>query len=409
MKGSINYTLGMYAIILLLLVSCSKSSSNMTGNNPPPANNGNNNDTGEAVSETRLTISKSIDLAAPRAVLYADTVYTSATLGLSLFRPLPSGFEDKILSFRLPKGYMLVVAENSDGTGESETYVAVNGPINADLPDRLKNKISYIRYIPIDNPDKKGSAFTSLQTVDSMASDWFYNWGLGATSSAQQQYVPMTWGKGACSNENVSVLAQKSGITHLLSFNEPDNADQSNIPNIDTAVARYKIMQKTGLRLGSPVTTQDQVMGDGRWLTRFMATAATQKLRIDYIAVHWYDWGNQTNNQATDSLTAEAVFNRFVTYMGKVHAAYPGKPLWVTEFNANVNRTSVTIHKYFMKLASEWLNNTDYVERYSYFFPNPIPAVNGDGSLTDAGAYWKSMPSTKSFNGNIVSADTKLN
>jgi hypothetical protein len=94
--------------------------------------------------------------------------------------------------------------------------------------------------------------------------------------------------------------------------------------------------------------------------------------------------------------------------MGKVHEAYPDKKVWVTEFNANVNRTSTVVHEYFMKLSTEWMNSTDYVERYSYFFPKPVPATNADGSLTEAGAYWQSLPSSKAFSGNIVSADTEL-
>ena len=133
----------------------------------------------------------------------------------------------------------------------------------------------------------------------------------------------MTWGKGSCTNANAKYLIERNDVDHLLSFNEPDNAGQSNIPIIDTAVQRYLIMMKTGLRLGSPVTTQDQASGAGRWLSNFMDMAQTQKARVDYIAVHWYDWGNETNSGTTDSLTAEKVFNRFVAYIQKVHTAYP--------------------------------------------------------------------------------------
>jgi hypothetical protein len=204
-------------------------------------------------------------------------------------------------------------------------------------------------------------------------------------------------------------LVDRNDIDHLLSFNEPDNHSQSNIPNIDTAVARYKIMQKSGLRLGAPATTQNQVFGTGRWLSLFMAKAAAQKARIDFIPIHWYDWGNETHNQASDSLTAEFIFKRFQAYVQKVHDTYPAQAIWITEYNANPNRHSATVHEYFMKLSTDWMNSTSWIERYAYFFPATVPGVNADYSLTNVGMYWNNLTSEKSFQANIVSNDTVLN
>lgn len=404
------YTKIFTLLLLVLATSCKK---NLNGAQTQKLNGNETRTVLDSISALQqgrlLTISKKENIGMPKIQLPPDSVYSSYNLDEALFKPIPSGYEDQIVSFRLPKGYMVVFAENSDGTGESVCYVAADSAINANLPERLRNNISYIRYVPVNNPDKKGTASTQDATVQAFGAQWFYGWSLNRSSFPGQQFVPMTWSKWACTDDNVKYLIERSDVDHLLSFNEPDNVNQSNIPNIDTAVKRYKIMQKTGLRLGSPVTTQDQAFGDSKWLTRFMAKAQEQKVRIDFIAVHWYDWGNQFNNKATDSLTAEAVFNRFVNYMQKVHAAYPAQPIWVTEFNANVNRTSVVIHEYFMKLAIDWMNSTPYVERYAYFFPKPLPDVNADFTLTDIGEYWKSLASTKSFNGNIVSGDTILN
>lgn len=356
-----------------------------------------------------LNISQSPDLGMPKVQLYADTVYTSYSLDDGLVKSLPAGYENQIVSFRLPKGYMVVFAENSDGSGESACYVAIDSAIVANLPERLRNNISYIRYIAVNNPEKKGTASTSDATVNALGAQWFYGWSLNRSSFTGEQFVPMTWGKWTCTDNYVKYLVDRTDVDHLLSFNEPDNKNQSNIPNIDTAIARYKIMMKTGLRLGSPVTTQDQAFGDGRWLTKFMAKAAEQKVRVDYISIHWYDWGNQLNNKATDSLTAESIFNRFVAYIGRVHQAYPNLPIWITEYNANPNRTSKVIHEYFMKLSTDWMNSTNYIERYSYFFPNSVPAVNSDFSLTEAGQYWKDIVSPTSFTGNITSDAIHVN
>lgn len=142
-----------------------------------------------------LTISKSLNLSMPKVQLSPDTVYTSYSLDEPLFTALPAGYEDQINSFRLPKGYMAVFAENSDGSGESVCYVANDSAINATLPERLRNNISFIRYIAINNPDKKGTASTKDATVLAMGTQWFYGWSLNRASFPGQQFVPMTWEK----------------------------------------------------------------------------------------------------------------------------------------------------------------------------------------------------------------------
>lgn len=348
-----------------------------------------------------LTISKKADIGTPRIQLNPDTAYSDANKGIPKFKTLPAGFDDAIVSFYLPMGYLVVFAENSDGTGASACYVASQSAIKANLPDRLKNRVSFIRYIPVANNSKKGIASTDSNVVKLFTTSWYYGWSLNRPSFGSQQYVPMTWGKGSATIENVAYFFDRKDIDHLLSFNEPDNATQSNIPNIDTAIARYKVMMQSGLRLGAPATTQDQVFGAGKWQTNFIAAAQAQNIRIDFIPLHWYDWGNQTNNQATDSLTAQAVFNRFKTYVERVHTEYPAQKIWITEYNANPGRTSLVVHKYFMKLSAEWMNGLTYLERYAYFFPASVPAVDANGIMTEAGRYWNDLVSPVSFPANI--------
>lgn len=389
-------------LVVSTLVACKKSTEQTVTPTPtptpptPPVTVPQGNYSGQF-----LTLSTVENIASPWTELKADTVYTAYNLSSAKVKAIPAGLEDKIISFYLPKDYMVVFAENLDGTGEAATFVAKDSAIKANLPNRLRNNISYIRYIKINNAEKKGTGSTNAVAVQNFAAQWYYGWSIDKASFVNQQFVPMTWGKGTCTDPQAKYLIERNDVDHLLSFNEPDNTDQSNVP-VDTAIARYKIMMKTGLRLGSPVTTQDQAFGPGKWLTNFMAKAVTQKLRIDYIAVHWYDWGNQNNNAATDSLTAERVFTRFTNYMNNVRLAYPNTPIWLTEYNANINRTSETVHKYFMKLSTEWMNNQSFIERYAYFFPSPLPAVNLDNSLTNIALYWKSLPTTKSLSGNII-------
>lgn len=384
------------ALFVLHVQACKKTGTAPSSTTPPapptPPAQGN-------YSGQKLVISQSEVTAAPWAELHPDTVYTSYRSTSTLFKALPTGFDNKLVSVYLPKGFMAVFASNDDGTGETITLVAKDSAVKVNLPARLRNNISYARYMAINNPFKKGTGSTNDTTVQALTDAWYYGWSLNKPSFSGQQFVPMTWGKGSCTEATVEQLVGRNDIDHLLSFNEPDNSNQSNIP-VDTAIQRYKIMQKSGLRLGSPAVEQNNAFGAGKWLTDFMSRAEAQQLRIDFVAVHWYDWGNQTNNAITDSLTAERIFGRFVAYMERVRQAYPNHPIWVTEYNANINRSSETVHKYFMKLSAEWMNKTDYVERYAYFFPSTVPAMRADRSLTDAGAYWKTFPSTNALTRN---------
>lgn len=378
--------------------SCKKSGGSATNNTPTPP---------PAVDNTpfqpgaTLVVSKTTGMGNPRVALSSDSVYTDSNKGINKFKTLPSGYDNAIVSFYLPKGFIAVFAENNDGTGESVCYVSATASITASLPDALKNRVSYIRYIPLGNNTKKGFAATDSNTVKLFNTSWYYGWSIDRPTFGTQQFVPMTWGKGTATVEYLAYLINRKDVDHMLSFNEPDNVDQSNIPVIDTAIARYKVMMQSGLRLGSPAVTQDQAFGTDKWLTKFMNAAKLQKVRVDFVALHWYDWGNQTNNQATDSLTAQAVFNRFKNYVERVHLEYPDQKIWITEYNANRNRSSEVVHKYFMKLSVDWMNTVPYVERYAYFFPPVLPAVDTNGAMTDAGRYWNDIVSPVSFPANI--------
>lgn len=387
----------LFALLSLLSVTACKKTSESGGGN---TNSNTGNGQPGVYSGNKMAISTGLNLVTPLIELGADTVFSIYNLGSTLVKPIPTGFENKIISLFVPKGYFAVVAANEDGTGESGSFLAKDSAIKVNLPSRLRNNVSYIRYIKFNDPEKKGSAQVSDIAVQELAGQWYYGWSINKPSFTNQQFVPMTWGKGSATDANAKYLIERNDVDHLLSFNEPDATEQSNVP-VDTAIERYKIMLKTGLRLVSPVTTQGEAFGAGKWLTNFMAKAQTQRMRIDCIAVHWYDWGNENNNQATDTLTAERILTRFQNYIQSIKTNYPGMPIWVTEYNANRNRLSVPLHMYFMKISTEWMNTQSYIERYSYFFPPPIPALNTNNTLSIAAAYWKSLPSAKSMSTNF--------
>uniref|UniRef100_UPI00404707EF glycosyl hydrolase n=1 Tax=Mariniflexile sp. TaxID=1979402 RepID=UPI00404707EF len=177
--------------------------------------------------------------------------------------------------------------------------------------------------------------------------------------------------------------------------------------DIDVAVDHYKRLVRTGLRTVSPSCTESAGVQANGWLKEFYDKANAQDIRIDVIGVHWYDWGN---NPATNTNpTPQQVFNRFVTYLENIHNLY-GLPIWITEFNANPNRSNA-INYGFMQLALPYLETLDYVERYCWFEPSSGTADFYDGTgttLTNVGDFYKNQVSTSAIPETIVNEDGNL-
>src|SRR5579862_4177432 len=80
---------------------------------------------------------------------------------------------------------------------------------------------------------------------------WIYNWS-GTTElhiPSDVEYVPMVW--GGHDNHSAAQTKVAPGARELLGFNEPDLSGQGNL-TVDEAVAQWPILERYGLRLGSP-------------------------------------------------------------------------------------------------------------------------------------------------------------
>ncbi len=204
----------------------------------------------------------------------------------------------------------------------------------------------------------------------------------------------MTWGASWVTETKIDQYISKPGITTILSFNEPDAAGQANVL-VNNAVPLYKKVLRTGYRMGSPAPTEGEW---DNWLLDFMNLARQDTLRVDYIAVHWYDWGNWLST-LNPSPTAASILNRLKSYINAVYNLYK-KPIWITEFNCNKNRTLQT-HIDFMALALPYLDSDPRIERYAYFFEDNMPA-HANGTLTTLGQLYTNHASTPVFPANIV-------
>ena len=308
---------------------------------------------------------------------------------------IPNGLNNDISSFILKKGYMATFAENNDGTGNSKVFIASKEDIIIDeLSEYLNNKISFIRVLPWNWVSKKGTA-GDIQYINN---DWFYKWSNNGDSDLDREYTPMAWGKGAADDDNdIEIIINKYKSTHLLAFNEPDDCNgqsgqYGNMCVVDTSLTYYKNLLKSGVRMVSPACRQDAVFD---WLNEFNSKAVDENIRIDVIAVHWYDWGS--NPQNSPNANPQDVFNRFVNYIESVHQTY-GLPIWITEFNANRHRNE-WVHRQFLQLALPYLEETDYIERYAFFPPTTQVAnfFDDNNNFTQIGEFYNNFNSSESI------------
>ena len=361
---------------------------------------------------TPLTVYDSANLQGTSALIPVNTLHSGDAIANSM--------NNKIESFLLKKGFMVTFANEADGTGKSKNYIASEDDLLiSSLPKALLNNVSFIRVMPWNWVTKKGRTDT---TID-LNTTWRYQWNNDQASGVYWEYAPMSWGhSGADDDADIALYVGKYNSTHLMSFNEPDDCngqsgqypsgpDVLKLCNPDVAVGLHKNLMKTGMRLVSPGGREEAPFG---WLKEFYNKATAQDIRIDVIAVHWYDWGS--NPTANPNPTALQVFNRFKAYLTNVHNLY-GLPIWITEFNANPAR-SQAVNAGFMALALPYLESLDYIERYNWFpfntgtdFYSPL----GSTTLSQVGLTYRDIntttptASTPSIPEATVNANNNLN
>jgi Glycosyl hydrolase catalytic core len=154
-----------------------------------------------------------------------------------------------------------------------------------------------------------------------LGATWAYDWSARLPPRTDGlDWVPMVWGAASVTHASLAALTadRRSGRARcLLGFNEPDSGAQSNL-SPEQAAPLWPSLEKTGLSLGSPAP---QVPTDG-WLARFMSLARSRHLRVDFIALHYYQ--DFTNPDAVAQLRAQLI---------TLHRQF-NRPIWITEIGA---------------------------------------------------------------------------
>ncbi|MDW8383051.1 MAG: glycosyl hydrolase [Verrucomicrobiota bacterium] len=291
-------------------------------------------------------------------------------------------FLTAVESFRLKRGYAATFAEREDGTGFSVNYVAADGDVEMSvLPSGLSGNVRFVYVVPWRWTSKKGIAGDIEAGLNV---GWKYNWNLNQNSTSDVEYVPIRQNRWWPS---LSQDWRARGSVHLLGYNEPDRPDQANL-SVAEAVASWPELLATGLRVGSPATSDG---GRSGWLYPFMQQAEAARLRVDFVAVHYYwCW-----NPADPSGAANQFYNFLKATYDQVK-----RPIWITEWNNGANWTGCADPTFAQQQACiaamvQILEETPWVERYAlYNWVEDVRRVKwDDGSLTAAGVTYRDQPS----------------
>lgn len=345
-----------------------------------------------SLSKAQLTIYSGLNLQGSSGTCVLRTIYKDNSI--------PNSLNNSIRSIALDSGFMATLAENADGTGERFSYMATKSKLLVNLSLALQNKVSFVRVLrlPKTAVRKKGAGETNDTKIPDLNVTWFYDWGVNDRSEPNYEFVPMAWGRNQARVAAVTNITNVDSLTHYLAYNEPEHNGQSKVP-MDTAITLYRNMLAAGYRTGSPSGKEGS---ETRYVDTFMTRADAEKLNVDFVGIHWYDWGGWFDK--ADS-SANGIFNRFKAAITRAYNKHH-KPIWITEFNANENRPD-TIHHQFMRLVMPWMDADPRVERYAYFFGSDLPSGGGNvGPLTTGGQIWANHASVEAYPKNVYDTRT---
>jgi hypothetical protein len=239
----------------------------------------------------------------------------------------------------------------------------------------------------------KGVANSACSDLPRLAVSWFYNWTLSPGTCSSTPFVPMVWGHTG-SEQSASGIASElttltgGGYRIVLGFNEPDNGSQSNM-SVATAVSLWPALTSApSVRVGSPAT---QANGTGQaWMTSFMQQVnadATGKLRVDFIAAHWYGW----NAGSCDAKAAG-----LESYLKWLEAIPGNRPIWLTEWGClNQSNPTAAVVQAFFSGAIAMFAKHPRLERYAWYpWTTNNELVQGT-SLTALGNAFAAAPATR--------------
>jgi len=294
-----------------------------------------------------------------------------------------------VSSFKLKRGYQVVFAQTADGKNYSKCYVAQDGDLEIGvLPATLDKQVQFIYVTPWGWTSKKG--ISGNPGIPWLSVLWWYDWNIDQSSSRDLEYVAIR------QNQFWPSLAQdwqSRGINTVVGYNEPDSSSQANM-SVSTAISAWGDLLGTGLRVGSPATTDG---GPNSWLIPFISQADAAGLRVDFACIHYY----QSHNPADPSGCASQMYNFLLNIWNNTH-----RPIWVTEWNNGANWTDTqwpaptyAQQEACVQAMVNMLESTPFVERYALYnwVEDTRSLVTSSNTVTLAGTVYSNTVSGISY------------
>lgn len=215
---------------------------------------------------------------------------------------------------------------------------------------------------------KRGVAFSFTSPMDlpllTDAISWNYNWGNTPSADAalwfdanNVEFCPMCWNGNYSKDKIREYVAEHPSTKYLLAFNEPNLTDQANMVPSKAAELWPDVValaKELNLKLVSPAMNYGTLAGYNdpiKWLDEFFKQPGVSIDDIDAISIHCY--------MGSASALISYV-ERFKKY---------DKPIWMTEFCAWENLSSVDGQMTYMCQVLNYFEQEPAVERYAWFIP----------------------------------------
>lgn len=211
---------------------------------------------------------------------------------------------------------------------------------------------------------------------------WYYNWTPRPNCPVEEgvEFIPMIWSEKYLVGDNYGkYLEPLIGSDHpaLLGFNEPNWKGQAEM-SVEMALEYWPMLERTGLRLGSPATTGRSGLD---WTIEFLKGTKILGYRVDFLALHWYGDCNGTED-----------LRSFLDY----YSAFD-MPMWLTEFSCY--KQDKDINTSFLEQVVPLLESYENLERYAWYSNRTThetylgaALIDSTGTPNPAGVVFRELP-----------------
>ena len=294
---------------------------------------------------------------------------------------------NRIRSFRLKRGYMVTFATGKSGYGYQRCFIANNADLEmATLPQILDEKITSYRIFKWNTAGKKGLASSSNATAcDALNVISCYEWNEGHEMGPDVECVANHLYEDYPSS---SACGKATWTCHMKTNNEPRNSSDDKPQSLETILANWQNLMRTGMRLCSPSSWDGSDYTDGSgFLNSFFQAIDARGWRCDIADLHCY-WLVDTFDK-----------------LGTMQAKYK-RPLWISEWiwGASWNKNGAFEsgktdwdNEWAVKTICGKLNSYGYVERYFYWNSESKGKIYDNG-LTVAGKWYANQLTGMGYN-----------